>query len=217
MRYVSAEIAEAPVVGRSWWVRALLVLAAPRAIFASLRDDSPAAIEARQEVLFSVAVLAGISVVLASPTFRRMLNDGAVSVALVPVLAFIAGASEATVVYWLGGGLLHGAARRLGSEGTWLRARHVLALASAPLALSLLVFWPIRIAVYGEDLFRTGGNDYGRGDALFGGVFLGFVGWSFWLLLVGIRTVHGWTWGRAAAAIALAAAFPVLIVLATSL
>jgi hypothetical protein len=213
---VSAEIAEAPVPARSWWMRALLVLAAPRAIFASLRDDSGQAIEGRQEVLFSVAVLAGISVVLVSPTFRRMLNDGAVSVGLIPVLAFIAGASEATAVYWLGGGLLHGAARRLGSEGTWLRARHVLALASTPLAVSLLVFWPIRIAVYGEDLFRTGGDDYGRGDAIFGGIYLGFVGWSFWLLLIGVRTVHGWTWGRAAGAIALAAAFPVLIVLATT-
>ena len=217
MSAVSAEIAEAPVLGRSWWARALLVLAAPRAIFAMLRDESEDAVEGRQEVLFSVAVLAGVSVVLASPTFRRMLNDGAVSVALVPVLAFIGGATEATAVYWLGGGLLHGAARRLGSEGSWLRARHVLALASAPLALALLTFWPIRIAVYGEDIFRTGGDDYGRGDAIFGGVYLGFVAWSFWLLLIGVRTVHGWTWGRAAAAIALAAAFPVLIVLATSL
>jgi Yip1-like protein len=214
---VTTEIVEAPVLERGWWMRALLVLAAPRAIFASLRDESEEAVEGRQEILFAVAVLAGVSVVLASPTFRRMLNDGAVSVGLVPVLAFIAGASEATAVYWLGGGLLHGAGRRLGSEGTWLRARHVLALASAPLALSLLVFWPIRIAVYGEDLFRTGGNDYGRGDAIFGGVYVGFVGWCLWLLLIGVRTVHGWTWGRAAAAVALAAAFPVLIVLATSL
>jgi len=195
----------------------VLVLAAPRAIFASLRDDSSDAIENRQEVLFAVAVLAGISVVLASPTFRRMLNDGAVSAALIPVLAFIAGASEAAAVYWLGGGLLFGAARRLGAEGTWLRARHLLALASSPLALALFTFWPVRIAIYGEDLFRTGGNDYGRGDAIFGGVFVGLVAWSIWLLLVGVRTVHGWTWPRAAATVALAAAFPVLIVLATAL
>jgi hypothetical protein len=75
----------------------------------------------------------------------------------------------------------------------------------------------VRIAVYGQDLFRTGGTDSGRGDAVFGGVFLGFVAWSVWLLLVGVRTVHGWTWGRAAATVALAAAFPVLIVFATSL
>lgn len=217
MRAVSTDLAPASAFERSWWLRAPAVLAAPSAIFVSLRDDSEEAIEARQEPLFALAVLASISVVLVSPTFRRMLNDGAVSIALIPVLAFIAGLMYATGVYWLGGGLLYGAARRFGSEGTWLRARHVLGLSAAPLAVSLVTFWPIRIAVYGEDLFRTGGNDYGRGDAIFGGVYLGFVVWSLLLLLIGVRTVHGWTWGRSAAAIALAAAFPVLIVLATSL
>jgi hypothetical protein len=93
----------------------------------------------------------------------------------------------------------------------------VLALASAPLALALVTFWPVRLAVYGSDLFRTGGDDYGRGDAIFGGIFLGFVAWSLLLLLIGVRTVHGWTWPRSAATVALAAAFPVLIALATSL
>jgi hypothetical protein len=93
----------------------------------------------------------------------------------------------------------------------------VLALASAPLVLALVTFWPIRIAVYGSDLFRTGGDDYGRGDAIYGGVLIGFAAWSVLLLLVGVRAVHGWTWGRSAAAVALAAAFPALIALATSL
>jgi hypothetical protein len=191
------------------------VLVAPRPIFASLRDEEEA--EARQEPLFTIAVLAAIAVVLASPTFRRMLNDGSVSVSLVPVLAFIAGALYAVAAYWLGGGLLYGAARRLGGEGSWRRARHTLALAATPLALALVVFWPIRIAVYGEDLFRTGGDDYGRGDAVFGGIYLGFVAWAVVLLVVGVRTVHGWTWARAAGAVALAAAFPALVALAASL
>jgi hypothetical protein len=193
------------------------VLVAPRAVFASLRDESDEAVEARQEPIIAIAALAGMSVVLVSPTFRRMLNEGAVSLALIPVLAFVAGTLYAAAVFWLGGGLLYGAARRLGSEGTWLRARHVLGLAAAPLALSLLTFWPLRIAVYGQDLFRTGGDDYGRGDAVFGGLYLGFVGWSVLLLVIGVRTVHGWTFARAAAAVAIGAAFPVLIVLATRL
>jgi len=51
-------------------------------------------------------------------------------------------------------------------------------LAATPLAISLLTFWPVRIAVYGQDLFRTGGDDYGRGDAIFGGVYLSIVAWS---------------------------------------
>jgi hypothetical protein len=214
---VSTESASAPPFERTWWLRSLAVLVAPRAVFVGLRDESEAAVESRQEALAAIVALAGISVVLVSPTFRRMLNDGSVSFGLVPVLAFIAGSLYAVASFWIGGGLLYGASRRLGGEGTWLRSRHVLALAATPLALSLFLFWPIRLAVYGEDLFRTGGDDYGRGDAIFGGVYLGIVAWSVWLLLVGVRTVHGWGWGRTAAAIALAAAVPVLIALAASL
>ena len=214
---MSTEAVRTSALERNWWLRAPAVLVAPRAVFASLRDESEESVEARQEPIVAIAALAGIAVVLVSPTFRRMLNDPAVSLALVPVLAFVAGALYAAAVFWLGGGLLFGAARRLGGEGSWRRARHVLGLASAPLALSLLTFWPLRIAVYGQDLFRTGGDDYGRGDAIFGGVYLGFVAWSVLLLVVGVRTVHGWTLARAAAAVALAAAFPVLIVLASFL
>jgi hypothetical protein len=214
---VSTEAIRASALERNWWLRAPAVLAAPRAVFISLRDESEESLEARQEPIAAMIALASFSVVLVSPTFRRLLNDGSVSVGLIPVLVFVAGVPYALAVYWLGGGLLFGAARRLGSLGTWRRARHVLALATTPLALSLVTFWPIRIAVYGEDLFRTGGDDYGRGDAIFGGVFIGFVAWSALLLLIGVRAVHGWTWARAAAAVALAAAFPALIVLAASL
>jgi hypothetical protein len=214
---VATDAAPPSALERTWWLRAPAVLLAPRAVFASLRDDTDDAAEARQEPLAAIAVLAGIATVLASPTFRRMLNDGSVSLVLIPVLAFLAGALYATAAWWLGGGLLHGAVRRLGSEGSWRRSRHTLALSAAPLALALLTFWPVRIAVYGEDLFRTGGDDYGRGDTVFGGIYLGIVAWAVLLLLVGVRTVHGWSWGRAAAAVALAAAFPVLIVAATTL
>jgi hypothetical protein len=204
-------------LGRGWWVKAAAVLVAPRPVFVELRDESREAAEDRQEPLAALLALAGIAVVMISPSFRRMLNDPSVDLVLVPVLAFICGALYAVAVAWLGGGLLFGAARRLGGLGSYRRARHVLALASAPLALALVTFWPVRLAVYGSDLFRTGGDDYGRGDAIFGGIFLGFVAWSLLLLLIGVRTVHGWTWPRSAATVALAAAFPVLIALATSL
>jgi hypothetical protein len=214
---VAVEVTPEPLADGSWWLRAPLVLVAPRPIFASLRDETEEAADARQEPLITLAALAGIAVVLASPTFRRMLNDPSVDVPLIPVLAFIAGALYAVATFWVGGGLLYGAARRLGSLGSARRARHLLALASAPLALALLVFWPIRVAVYGENLFRTGGDDYGRGDTVFGGIFFGFVVWALLLLLLGVRTVHGWSWPRSVAAVALAAAFPTLIALAASL
>lgn len=206
----------APVATWSWWKRAPLVLVAPRPIFAALRDESDEDAEARQEPLAALIALAGIATVLVTPTFRRMLNDPSVSLILVPVLAFISGALYAVAVTWLGGGLLFGAARRFGGLGSYRRARHTVALASAPLALALLTFWPVRIAIYGEDLFRTGGNDYGRGDAIFGGVFIGFVAWSLILLLIGVRATHGWSWGRTLATVALASAFPVLIAVATT-
>jgi hypothetical protein len=75
----------------------------------------------------------------------------------------------------------------------------------------------VRIAVYGTDLFRTGGDDYGRGDAIFGALYFACIAWSVWLVVAGVRAVHGWTWARATATVALAAAFPALIVAATKL
>jgi hypothetical protein len=201
----------------SWWKRAPLVLLVPRPVFVALRDESVEGAEERQEPLAALIALAGVSVVLVSPAFRQMMNTGGVDLILVIVLAFIAGVLYAVATAWLGGGLLFGAARRLGGLGSYRRARQTVELASAPLALALITFWPVRFAVYGTDLFRTGGDDYGRGDGIFGGVFLGFVAWSVILLLLGVRATHGWGWGRSAAAVVLAAPFPALIVAATSL
>jgi hypothetical protein len=210
----TADNARPSALERNWWLRAPAVLVAPRAVFVSLRDDSDEAIEARQEPLTAMIGLAGIAAVLASPTFRHILNDGSVSLVLVPVLAFIAGMFYAIAVYWLGGGLLYGAARRLGGLGGYHRARHVLALSTAPLALTLITLWPLRILIYGQNLFRTGGEDWGPGDRTFGGlVYFAFV-WTAILLVVGVRTVHGWSWGRSLATVALAAALPALIVAA---
>jgi hypothetical protein len=204
----------APALERNWWLRAPAVLVAPRAVFASLRDDSEEAVDARQEQLTAMIGLAGIAAVLASPTFRHLLNDGAVSLVLVPVLAFISGAFYAVAVYWLGGGLLYGAARRLGGLGSYHRARHLLALSTAPLALTLVTVWPLRIAIYGQNLFRTGGDDWGPGDRTFGGlIYFAFV-WSAILLVIGVRTVHGWSWGRSLATVGLTLALPALVVIA---
>lgn len=214
---MSTDAVREPALERSWWLRALAVLVAPTAVFASLRDESEEAVEARQEPVTAIAGLAGIAGVLGTPVARHLLNDSSMSVALIPVWAFMGGLVYALAVCWIGGGLLSRASRRLGSLGSWRRSRHVLALAAAPLALSLLTLWPVRILVYGQDLFRTGGNDYGRGDSIFGAIFLGFFAWSGLLLLIGVRAVHGWTWARAAGSVALAALFPALLVLATTL
>jgi hypothetical protein len=165
--------------------------------------------------LLAIAGLAGIAAVLGSPVARQLLNDASFSVSLIPVWAFLGGVVYAVAVYWLGGGLLYGAARRFGGLGSYRRARSLLALSAAPLALALFTLWPIRIAIYSEDLFRTGGTDWGPGDRTFGGLLYFAFAWSAILLLMGIRAVHGWSWGRSLATFTLAAALPALIVAVT--
>ena len=199
---------------RNWWWRAPAVLVAPRAVFVSLRDESDEACEARQDVLVALIVLAGIAGVLGTPVARTMLNDGS-SWLIVPVWAFLGGSFYALAVYWLGGGLLFGAARRFGSLGNYRRARHMLALSTAPLALSLVTLWPLRIAIYGEWFFRTGGTDYGTEDRVFNLVVGAAFAWCAVLLVIGVRAVHGWSWGRSLATVGLAAALPVLLVVGT--
>jgi hypothetical protein len=201
---------------RSWWLRAPAVLVAPRAVFVSLRDESEEAVDERGQPLVALIWLAGMAGVLATPVARSMLNEGA-SPIIVPIWAFFGGGAYALAVYWLGGGLLFGAARRLGGLGSYVRARHLIALSSAPVALSLFTLWPLRAAIYGEFLFRTGGRDWGPGDRTFGAlVYLTFA-WSGLLLVIGVRSVHGWSWGRSLATVALAGSLPALIVLATVL
>jgi hypothetical protein len=213
----TADTARGSALERSWWLRAPAVLVAPRAVFVSLRDESEEAVEARQEPLTAIAALAGIAAVLGTPVARQLLNDASFSVSLLPVWAFFGGVVYAVAVYWLGGGLLFGAARRFGGLGTYRRARSVLALSATPLALALFTLWPIRIAIYGQDLFRTGGTDWGPGDRTFGGLLYFAFAWSAILLVIGVRSVHGWSWGRSLATVALAASLPALIVLATIL
>lgn len=213
---MSSEAAPTSPIERSWWLRAPAVLVAPHAVFVSLRDESQESAESRQEPITAIAGFAGIAAVLGTPVARQLLNDPSMSTALVPVWAFFGGVMYALAAYWIGGALLFGASRRLGSLGGWRRSRQILGLASAPLALTLLTLWPVRIAVYGVDLFRTGGNDFGRGDTIFGVIYYAAIAWSVWLVVVGVRSAHGWSLARALAAVALASVLPALIVAATS-
>jgi hypothetical protein len=188
---------------RAWLLRTLLVLQSPRAVFAALRDDSERAAGARSDPIIALVWLAGIACVLATPVAGRILDDVEIDHLLVAVWAFLGGGLFGGAVYLAAGGMLHLAARRLGSRGSFRRARHVLAFAAAPLGLSLFLYWPIRIAIQGDDMFRTGGSDGGH---LLADLFYVFVAWTLGLLVLGVRTVHGWTWPRAAATVALAGA-----------
>lgn len=200
---------------RVWWLRALVFLQSPRAVFAALRDDSDESAQARQDAVASILGLAGVAGVLATPVARRLANDSNFDGLLIAVWAFIGGLVYAVALYWLLGGLLHVGARLLGSEGSFRRSRHLLGFATAPLALSLVLYWPVRIAVYGIDLFRTGGTDHSTGDTVFGWIFVGILAWSLALLVLGVRTVHGWSWARAGGAVATAAALPAALIALT--
>jgi len=188
---------------RAWLIRALLVLQSPRPVFAALRDDSEDAARARAEPIVALVWLAGIASVLATPVAGRVLDDVEFDGLLIAVWAFLGGGLFGIAVYFAAGGVLQLAGRALGTRGSYRRARHVLGFAVAPLALALFLYWPIRIAIQGGDMFRTGGSDGGH---VLADVFYVFVVWALALLVLGVRTVHAWSWPRAAATVTLAAA-----------
>ncbi len=189
--------------GKQWWLRTLAVFQAPHAVFAALRDDSNEAAEARAEPVLALVLLAGIAGVLLTGARERFLDDPRIDTLLVVVLAFLTGAVYGAATYWLGGAALYFGLRGAGSEARYRRARHVLAYAAAPLALSLFVVWPLRLIVYGTDSFRSGGADEGTGALAFDGLALAFAGWSLGLLVYGISVVERWTLLRAAVSLAL--------------
>jgi hypothetical protein len=196
--------AEAPSGDKAWFLRALLVLQSPRPVFAALRDDSDEAAGERQDVAGALVWLAGISAILATTVASTLLDDVEIDGALAAVWAFLAGGLYGFTLYYVVGKVFHVALRKLGSRGSFRRARHVLAFAATPIALALFVYWPVRIAVYGGDLFRTGGADgRGAGDVT-AWIFYGFVLWALVLLIIGVRTVHAWSWGRSLAGVAFA-------------
>jgi hypothetical protein len=191
---------------KEWFFRALLVLQSPRRVFAALRDDSDEVAEARQDAVGSIVWLAGIAAVLATTVASTLLDDVQIDGTLLTVWAFLAGGLYGFTLYFVVGKVLHVALRKLGGRGSFRRARHLLAFASVPIALALVVYWPIRIAVYGWTLFRTGGADGHGTGSLFAWAFYAFAVWALALLVIGVRTVHGWSWGRSLAGVAFTAA-----------
>jgi hypothetical protein len=122
---------------------------------------------------------------------------------VVAVVLFFSGAIYGGATYWIGGAALLAGLKGAGSRGSYRRARHMLAFAVAPLVLGLVLIWPVRLAVYGSDVFRTGGSDEGAGPAVFEGILALFAAWAAGLLLYGISVVERWSLGRAAVSLAL--------------
>ncbi|MGN6799209.1 MAG: Yip1 family protein [Gaiellaceae bacterium] len=196
---------------RDWWLRTLLVLQRPRPVFVALRDDDPEAVGERGEPVLLIVWLAGMAAVLAQAT--TYLNDETRDGLVLALYVFAAGGISGAFAYFVVGWLLYRVSRALGSHGNFRRSRHVLAFAATPIALSL-VLWPFKVALYGDDWFRSGGRDAGRAAALFGLASAAFLVWTLALVMIGVRAVHGWSWARSAVATACTLLPPVVLSLA---
>jgi hypothetical protein len=185
----------AAVGQRVWWLRAALVLVQPVAVFEELRDDSDEAADGRQEPVTALIVLAGIAGVL-STTFAGTLGDQPEFGPLEMVLwAVVGGTLEGVALYFLVGLIVYVGGVAAASAWTFRHARHTLAYSVAPLAASL----PISVSG-------------GRGTA-FDVVRTLVVCWCAALLVVGVKTLHAWTWQRTLAGTALPLLVPLLILL----
>jgi hypothetical protein len=210
---VASETAEAqPELSpsRAWWLRVPAVLLSPRSVFFALRDDDEDDVAARGEPLLAIIWLAGMAAVLATPTAADILDNPDYDAVLLAVWAFVAGGIYGAAGYFVLGFTSYFGVRLLGSLGDFRRARQTVGFALVPLAASVLVTLPLRLALFGGDTFRGGGADEGAGGDLLLGLQLGAAAWSLGLLVVGVRVVHGWSWlrtlGSLAAAFALLAA-----------
>ena len=191
---------------RAWWLRVPATLLSPGPVFFALREDDPDDVAARSEPILLVILLAGIASVLATPTASDLLDSPDYDGMLVAIWAFIAGALYGVVGYFVAGFALYFGVRLLGSLGDFRRARQTVGFALVPLALSLLVLLPLRLALYGGDTFRAGGADAGTGETAVLVVQVAFAAWSLGLIVLGVRVTHGWSWFRALVATAAAAA-----------
>ena len=183
---------------RVWWARAALVLFQPVAVFEELRDDSREAEEARQEPVLAIVVLAGVAGVLSTSFAGTLLDRESLDALDVALWAFVGGALEGVALYFVLGAIVYGGGAIAGSAWSFRHARHVLAYSVVPLALSL----PLWVAALSS----------GRGTA-FDVVRALVVCWCSALLVVGVRTLHAWSWRRTAAGTALPLLVPALVLL----
>lgn len=186
---------------RDWWLRTLLVLQHPRPVFVALRDESRESLSDRAEPILAIVILAGMAAALDSATAAHLMDpnidpSSTVDGVDMAIWVFLAGSLSGVFGYFTLGGLLHLGARLLGSQGNYRRNRQIVAFAVVPVALSLIL-WPVKLALYGWDVFKTGGSDAGAGSHVFAVLEVAFVVWAAALLVIGIRSVHGWTWQRA--------------------
>jgi hypothetical protein len=202
----------ADVLERRWRSRLPRLLYAPAPVFAELRDESREAADARQEPLVALLLVAGISMFLSlvalEPPYEHYRELSGLTLTLQSILGgMLVGLSN----FWLGGALVYLGARGLGATSGYRLARHITGFATTPFILALVFVWPVRLALYGADLFRSGGADDGTGGDVFRAIDALLLVWTLVLVLIGIRETQRWPWGRTAAAFGIAALFAILL------
>jgi hypothetical protein len=198
---------------RQWWLRLVRVLTAPTSVFVWLRDDSEEAASARQEPITAVVFLAGVSIFLSTRTAGRLFDDIEFDWLLVVVEAVVAGLLVAVQNFWVLGGAVYLGGRATDSAASYRQGRHVTGLATTPWVLALVCVWPVRLAMFGADAFRSGGSDHGAAEAVFRTIDLGLLVWSAALVYLGVRALNGWSWARSLAGCAVAGVVFALLVL----
>jgi Yip1-like protein len=188
----------AAVAQRFWWARAVLVLVQPVAVFEELRDDSDDAADARQEPALAIVILAGIAGVLSTSFAGTLVDRPEYGTLDIVLWAFVGGALEGVALYFLLGLVVYVGGAAAQSTWTFRHARHTLAYSVAPLAASLPI-WAIALTA-------------DRGAA-FDVVRALVVCWCAALLVIGVKTLHAWTWQRTLAGTALPLLVPLLILL----
>src|SRR5581483_11841328 len=189
-----------------------LVLQAPRIVFRALRDDSDEAAGARQEPLLLVGFLAGLAGVLSTGAIGHALDDFQLDGVDLSITVFFGALFYGLVGYFGLGALVYLGENLADGRGSYRRSRHLLGFACAPLAVSI-VLWPVRLALYGEAWFRSGGADGDAGGDVFRALDVAFVVWCAALLVLGLRELNGWAWRRAAVAAVVPLVLPALALL----
>lgn len=194
--------AESRRLEKEWWLRLPLVLASPRPVFTALRDDRDVAAEARQEPMIALLFLVGLAIFFMSRTASTLYDSSDYDAITLILEAVVTVPLTAIMTVWIGGLAVRIGVNWAGAEASWRQVRHLVGLAQAPLVFGLLPLLPVRLAVYGTDMFRSGGADAGAGAQVFDALNLALVAWAAALLVLGTRAVWSWSWARTLLALA---------------
>ncbi len=190
---------------RAWWRLVPRVLTRPREVFIALREDDETDVDARSEPILAIVIVAGMAAMLLTPAWGTLLDEESLDWIVLAVVTFIGGLLYGAFGYFLLGFVVWLGARGVGVDTRARKARHIVAFAALPLALSILITVPAIVLAFETDWFRTGGVDDGAGRVSVLSIGLACAIWSFGLLAIGLRTTFVLPWRGVIGALALAA------------